>query len=358
MQLTVRAGRPDSGADPDAARSLRSKPARRLRLSADEFALLAEAAPHALPPTFAVPAVPRERRAAAIDGLRRAGAVAEAPGDETTDGGVQPGDDLTAPPVVPAVQATVTVLAGAPLGIDVRVTGAGRGRRAWLAIAGMRGASLVQLGDGAVEVSAFTVDRLSVELARLVPDVTELVAGPDDGTGSGITAALTAAVPERPPAATVPLHLLESSPSAGPMPRGAGDPALRAVLTALRHPVGRLTARVWVLGGGALRTGTVTWAAVAGGWLRLAPDERAWLSGHGRLVRVEPVTPDALADDVLPLLAEGLATAAAAHAAAPRPRQEADSSAPEGDHPPMGDERGGASADAGARPHSSGAGHA
>ena len=272
-------------------------PARRLRFTAVEWAVLVSVAACETPPPFAADLVvsPAER-VGALTSLTEARAIEVAS---------PAADDTRADPsVTPALSATLHVLTRPDVVCDVRVAGRGRGRRAWLAITDGRGSGLVSLGDGAVEVSAFEAQALPAELTRLVPPVRELRVG-----GSALAEALAAGEPPPPPGGVVPLDALAHFETLRDLQEPPGASTAERWSPAERRLARELTDRlrgsvtVHVLGWVAdlSLVGRTTWLGCDGGWVGLRPFNDA--AGR-QMLRVVPTRPAALGAWVAPHVRE------------------------------------------------------
>jgi len=266
--------------------------AKRLRLTAAEFAVLATAAPAPMPPAFTPVA------------LTTAG-TSDATASLIGRGVGQPGavDETFAPRA--SIAADLTVLAGGEVTLDVEITGQQRRRRAWFSVAGARGVALVELADDGVELSAFPSVALGRELQRVVPEPSGLA-----GAASGITAALHGPATREPLSGTLPLSaLVEHPPAQAVRPESAlgGDdgqaaPHLRSLADDVaRRTTGSLICRVVGRSTDALLIGQVQWLATAEDWIALRPVDGP--DGE-RLVALHPVSRTSIGTWVAPLMAE------------------------------------------------------
>lgn len=260
---------------PDAA-ARDSGAARRLTLSAAEFALLAEAGGVRLSSGFGPDADPGDdqRREAAVS-LAGRGVLTEA------------GEDW-AP--VPAVAANLGVLAGPHVTLQAEVSVGERGTRALYALRGELAVSVFALADGAAELSMFPATSLGRELVRAVPPDEQLRAGYQridrilGGDGGSF----------RPLSGRLPLAALARHPVARP---GAGEvepdgaaPVLDAAARELADRVHRDTvgAMRWLVSGATadgVAVGQVIWLATITGWVGLRPEPGA---GGARDVVLRP----------------------------------------------------------------------
>jgi hypothetical protein len=254
--------------------------ARRLVLSADEYAMVLDVCGVVSPTGLGAPG----------GGDVPAGTV----GRTLVDRGVlvESGNPPELRPVEP-VAANLAVLTGSAVTIQVEVSTGERGLRAVFAVCGASGASLLSLAGGAVELSMFAATAIGVELIRAVP-------APEDmgKVRSRVGAALGGDGGPPQLVGRVPLAALES---------GVDDPATApaALVEEInRHTTGLLSCVVTGRVGDALAVGQVVWLATHSGWLGLRPDPD---TGGVRMVAVEPVDRTALGVWVAPFVAEILA---------------------------------------------------
>ena len=246
----------------------RPGPARRLVLSAAEWAVLVrDRLPDPLP-GFAPAAVePADERAAAADLVAR--------------GVLQAGDRRP----VAAVAAQLEVLLRPAVTLRVHVHGPGGERRAWLAVGTGVVVGVLTLAAGGVELSLAPVVRLGAELVRAVPDAVSVTGHPPPGEGT----------PR--PVGRVPLALLADARDAD----GPADDDERAVVRDLeRRTAGSLDCLVLGRTGGQLGAGQVCWLATDAGWVGLRP---VLDGGPRRQVDLVPVEPAELGTWVAPTVA-------------------------------------------------------
>lgn len=276
-------GRPSGGAGPSlavrrgAGTAERAFPARRLTLTAGEWAVLVEDRRPDLPPGFgAVPLSDRERDDA-MASLRERDVLA-------------PGRGGPAEPA-PAVAVQLGVLRRPVLSVRLDVTGRGGGREAWFAVASGLVAGVVALAGGLVELSLAADARLGAELVRAVPDASSVV-----GPGFPEEPAATGAAPS----GRLPLALLDdasSGPGTGFEP-SAAETALADELQ--RRSAGSLSCLVLGRIGDVVGTAQVSWLATDAGWVGV----RAIADGSPRrLIDVVPVQPADLGSWVVPAVA-------------------------------------------------------
>jgi hypothetical protein len=184
-----------------------------------------------------------------------------------------------------SVAENLRILAGPQAMLDTTATIGGSGLHGLHAIAGHLGASLFELGGGAVELSLFAATGLGEELIRAVPP--EPTAEPGGTLGDA---------PDHPLGGPVPLVALRELGIAELM-RGADPNAPAEVLAGLGLPRaeaelaaevasrinGGLVCQVTARMEQGVRSARVVWLHAGGGWLGLRPDT-------GRRVLLEPVT--------------------------------------------------------------------
>lgn len=204
--------------------------------------------------------------------------------------------------VHPSVEKNLRILAHPAVLLETVATAAGAGSRSVHAVAGPLGASLFDLGDGAVELSMFAAVALGRELIRAVPE-------PAGTVGSALDATQTAA----PPAGRVPLTALRELGMARLM--SVADPRMQqAVLSELDLPAaeaeiakevadrsdGALRCTVTGRSGDRVVTSSVSWLHTDGGWTELEPDP----DGSGReMMRLVPTQRENLGTSVAPAVA-------------------------------------------------------
>lgn len=248
-------------------------PARRLVLTAAEWAALGTGRLADPPPAFAVP--PAAARPDAVASLIRRGLLLPATGTNPTE-------------PLPAVGVNLEVLCRPVLSVRLDVTGRGGARSGWFVVASGLTAGLLSLPAGGVELSLAPDVRLGAELARAVPDASAVV-------GAGF--------PDEPaavPSGRLPLALLDdlaSPPDAAPIP-GRGEMALAEEL--LRRTAGSLSCLVMGRAGESVGAGQVSWLATDAGWVGLRPLADG---SPRRLVDVVPVQPADLGGWVAPTVA-------------------------------------------------------
>ena len=258
--VTVRRGRRGSAA-----------PARRLVLTAGEWAALVTGRLADLPPGLEPVARPDD----AVAALIRRGILHRAGGT----GAAEP---------VPAVAVNLEVLRRPVLTVRVDVTGRAGARHGWFAVASGLTAGVVSLPAGGVELSLAPDVRLGSELARAVPDAA-VVHGPAfPGEPSA---------PDAAPSGRLPLALLDDVADAVPT-AGPDETALAEELR--RRTAGSLSCLVLGRAGGSVGAGQVSWLATDAGWVGLRP----LVDGSPRhLVDVVPVQPADLGGWVAPMVA-------------------------------------------------------
>ncbi|RAS59228.1 hypothetical protein C8D87_11588 [Lentzea atacamensis] len=174
-------------------------------------------------------------------------------------------------------------------------------------VSGPLGASLFELGDGAVEMSMFASADLGKELIRAVPPEGQ-------GTNAGIESRLGGGGSEQAPLrGRLPLAVLQEM-GAARLFRGAdpGGPAAVAATLNLSGGEAALARQVATETDGALRclvvgrngmTSQVSWVHTDGGWSGLEPEP----DGSGRrMVRLEPAEREDLGTWVAPAVAGAL----------------------------------------------------
>lgn len=207
--------------------------------------------------------------------------------------------------VHPSVQRNLEVLAEPTVMLDTVATVGGRGLRALHAVSGPLGASLFDLGDGAVELSLFAAVQLGRELIRAVP-----------AEEAGIGSSLDDPAAPAPLSGRVPLGALREM-GAARLLRDADPEGPAAVLAELKLPAAeaRLAEQVASRSDGALRclvigrgddgvrSSQVTWLHSDAGWSGVAADP----DGSGRrMVRLKPAAREDLGTWVAPAVAEAL----------------------------------------------------
>ncbi|MGW4215128.1 hypothetical protein ACWEIJ_44655 [Lentzea sp. NPDC004789] len=183
----------------------------------------------------------------------------------------------------------------------------GQGLHSVHAISGPLGASLFELGDGAVEMSMFASADLGKELIRAVPPESQ-------DTNAGIESRLGGGGPEQAPLrGRLPLAVLQEM-GAARLFRDADPGGPAAVVARLNLSGGEaaLAQRVAIETDGALRclvvgrngmTSQVSWVHTDGGWSGLDPEP----DGSGRrMVRLEPAARKDLGTWVAPAVAGAL----------------------------------------------------
>lgn len=241
-------------------------PARRLVLSAAEWAVLAEGRLPDASSGFAPAPVEPADRAAAVAALVERGVV-------TPD--VEP---------VPAVAAQLIVLRRPAATVRLDVDGRGGVRRAWFAVGSGVVVGVLTAGEGGVELSLAPAVRLGEELARAVPEAAA-VTGADPDAGAP------------PPAGRMPWVLLAGEPNAsGP----AGDDEVALVQELERRTAGSLTCLVLGRAGEQVGAGQVSWLATGAGWVGLQPHPDG---ARQRMVDLVPVRPADLGTWLAPTLA-------------------------------------------------------
>ncbi|HET9139012.1 hypothetical protein [Actinophytocola sp.] len=200
-----------------------------------------------------------------------------------------------------SVAMNLKILAGPQVMLDTTATIGGAGLHSLHAIAGRLGASLFELGDGAVELSLFAASDLGGELVRAVPPEAE----------AEIPAAL-GETRDRLPAGRVPVAALHELGIAELL-RGADPDAPAEVLAGLglAPAEARLATEVASRTNGGLvcqvtarvrqdvRSARVAWLHAGDGWLGMRPDT-------GRRVLLEPVGRADLGVWVAPFVAEAV----------------------------------------------------
>ncbi|MGY2084330.1 hypothetical protein [Blastococcus sp. SYSU DS0539] len=265
VRSTVRPGTATSA--PDAS-------ARRLLLTAAEWAVLVGGRLSASPPAFRPAPVGRGERDAAVAALAGRG-VLRAP----AGGPVEP---------APAVAADLAVLRSPLLAVRLEVAGRGGARQGWFALGSGGVVVVLSLPHGGVDLSLAPGAGLGRELFRAVPDAAAVTGAPP-GNGA-------------PPAGALPLDLLDASPAGGGGPAAtAGERALADEL--LRRTAGSLGCLVLGRAGTSVGAGQVCWLATDGGWAGLRPRPG---EAH-RVVDVVPVRPADLGAWVAPTVAALLA---------------------------------------------------
>jgi hypothetical protein len=182
-----------------------------------------------------------------------------------------------------------------------------KGLHSMHAISGQLGASLFELGDGAVEMSMFASADLGKELIRAVPPESQ-------GTNVGIESRLGGGGPEQTPLrGRLPLAALQEMGATRLFrdadPGGPADVAARLSLsgseTVLAQQVATETdgaLRCLVFGRNGM-TSQVSWVHTDGGWSGLEPEP----DGSGRrMVRLEPAEREDLGTWVAPAVAGAL----------------------------------------------------
>jgi len=236
----------------------------RLRLSAGEYAYLVNRLGLSMPPGWA----PRP------DDLPRT----EPP--DLVKRGVLGGDGE----VHRSVAENLRILAGPQVMLDTTATIGGSGLHGVHSVAGHLGASLFELGGGAVELSLFAATDLGEELIRVVP----AEPGAEIGTTLGQAS-------DHPLGGRLPLVALQELGIADVM-RGADPGAPGEVLARLGLPAaeadlaaevassvdGGLICQVTARIGQDVRSARIVWLHAGGGWLGLRPDS-------GRRVLLDPV---------------------------------------------------------------------
>ncbi len=255
--------------------------ARRLVLSAPEWAALVALSAVTMPPGFKPAAFDEATLFAATQTLIKRQVITAEP--KIPQGGV----------LVDAVAVNVAVLAAPLFTVQVEVAVDGKGLRAVYAIAGQFGVSVFTLADQAVELSMFAADTLGIELIRVVPDLHGLTPAQnllDDALGGGDHPAL---------AGRLPLAAVQQQPGQVELELSTGEAALAARLRTAS--VGTLSCLVSGHSTSGVQVGCVVWVATVRGWIGLRPDP----DDTGRHpVRVEPVNRADLGLWVAPLVAQ------------------------------------------------------
>ena len=239
-------------------------PARRLILTAAEWAALVGGRLADPPPVFAVAAAAAQQDAVAA--LIRRGILLPANGTNPA----RP---------VPAVGVNLEVLRHPVASVRLDIRGRGGACHGWFAVASGLTAGVLSLPTGGVELSLAPDVRLVAELARAVPDASTVVGAgfPEEPSGSDAV-----------PSGRLPLVLLDelaSPPGAVPAP-GPDEVALAEEL--LRRSAGSLSCLVLGRVGRSLGAGQVSWLATDAGWVGLRPVADG---SARRLVDVVPVQP-------------------------------------------------------------------
>ena len=248
-------------------------PARRLTLTAVEWAVLVDGRLANLPPGLVVREDAVADRDSAVAALTRRGILLPA----GAAGATEP---------VPAVAGNLEVLRRPGFSVRLDVTGRAGTRSGWFAVGSGSVAGVLTLPTGGVELSLAPDARLGAELARSVPDAVPGPGVPGDPAGQGAA-----------PSGRLPLGLLDgATPLDGsPTPEEA---ALAGEL--LRRTAGTLSFLVLGRTGSSVGAGQVSWLATGGGWVGLRPV----LDGSPRrLVDVVPVQPADLGAWVAPAVA-------------------------------------------------------
>lgn len=247
-----------------------SAPARRLVLTAAEWAVLVEGRLGGLPPVFRPRPVGHAERDLAVAALIRRGVL------RSRCGVAEP---------VPAVAADLAVLHSPLLTVRLAVDGRGGARHGWFAVGAGGVVVVLTLPDGGVELSLAPAARLGAELSRAVPEAA-VVTGSATGGGA-------------PPAGVLPLHLLDAAPPGEQAPPPtAAEAALAGEL--LRRTAGSLSCLVLGRTGSSIGAGQVSWLATDGGWVGLRPRSA---TASPRLVEVVPVRPADLGVEIAPTVA-------------------------------------------------------
>lgn len=265
VRITVRTGTAPRGP---------SAPARRLVLTAAEWAVLVGGRLGGPPPEFRPGPVGRADRDLAVAELTRRG-VLRSPGG----GAAEP---------VPAVAADLAVLHHPLLTVRLAVDGRGGTRHGWFAVGAGGVVGVLTRPAGGVELSLAPAAGLGAELSRAVPEAA-VVTG--SATGGGAL-----------PAGVLPLHLLDAAPPGEQPPPTAAEAALADEL--LRRTAGSLRCLVLGRTGSSLGAGQVSWLATDGGWAGLRPRPA---TASPRLVEVVPVRPADLGVWLAPTVAALLA---------------------------------------------------
>ena len=260
--------------------------ARRLVLSAAEFAVLVGACDMAAPAGFTLRNLTPEETTAVAAALIERGVLAQTDGDT-----YQP---------VESIAANLAVLIAPAVMMQVEVSAGGHGLRAVFAVSGSLGASLFTVRDGGVELSLFPAISLGMELIRAVP-----VAPKVSAVRSRVAAALgDESVECSRLSGRLPLAALESTsryvgPTSTPISMTANQAALVEQIN--WQTTGLLSCVVTGRIGAELAVGQVVWLVAGGGWLGLRKDPDP---DGARMVVVEPVDRADLGTWVAPYLAE------------------------------------------------------
>ncbi|MGY1914010.1 hypothetical protein [Blastococcus sp. SYSU DS0973] len=248
-----------------------SAPARRLLLTAAEWAVLVAEWPGAFPSGLPVEVPGSGQPNDAVAALVARG-VLRAP----VGGPVEP---------VPAVAADLAVLRRPLLAVRLETGGRTGRRHGWFALGAEVVVVVLTLPDGGIELSLAPAAGLGAELARAVPEAAA-VTGPTARGGA-------------PPTGALPLGLLDAAPAGrGGPPPTAAEAALAGEL--LRRTAGSLDCLVLGGAGGPVGAGQVSWLATDGGWVGLRPHPGG---SPRRVVDVVPVRPADLGAWIAPTVA-------------------------------------------------------
>lgn len=206
-----------------------------------------------------------------------------------------------------SVEKNLEILAMPIVMLDTVAAIGDKGLHSMHSLSGPLGASLFELGDGAVEMSMFSSVDLGKELIRAVPPENEAIS-------AGIESRLRGGGPEQAPLrGRLPLAALQEMGTAR-LFRDADPGGLAAVVARLRLSGGEaaLAQQVATETDGALRclvvgrngvTSQVSWVHTDGGWSGLDPEP----DGSGRrMVRLESAAREDLGTWVAPAVAGAL----------------------------------------------------
>jgi hypothetical protein len=206
-----------------------------------------------------------------------------------------------------SVEKNLEILALPIVMLDTVAAIGDKGLHSMHAISGPLGASLFELGDGAVEMSMFAAADLGKELIRAVPPETE-------DADAGIESRLGGGGPEQAPLrGRLPLAALQEMGAARLFRDADPDgPAAVAGNLSLSGTEAELAQQVATEADGALRcliigrnglSSQVSWVHTDGGWSGLDPEP----DGSGRrMVRLEPVAREDLGTWLAPAVAGAL----------------------------------------------------